>query len=342
MKKLIVLALTVIMVLSLVAPGVAMAEDVTTGVEVTQGGGSIPVIKCKWETPDHDPTKPYTQVNPPVSYMGTQEVCVWVVVTDVEDQGDVAQVVADIYHPEGPPDCGSLKYGNLELVKVDRLSVGLPEFQAAAAANLVHYASPFDYDEVLYELNENFAQVWMVCFDKSYHQPAGDYRVEVYAVDSHGNTSEPMVNTFEYVATNAIEVDFDSVTYPPVMISSHVWVGGDRDFSTPAKPTVRNIGNTCVNIWVEQDDMNFGTYGDGDYKVEYDARLGNDTGSNTVIYNPYEETMIPGILPLCNTEKLDFSIHVKFATPDTYTGSMTLWCTPVDFECCYDPCPSDG
>jgi hypothetical protein len=336
-KKLIVsVVLALSLVLSLGLP--VLAESVSTGVEVTQGGGNIPVIKCKWETPDHDPTQPYTQVNPPCTYQGTQEVCVWVVVTDVEDQGEVAQVVADIYHPDGPPECGSMKYGNLELVMVDRLSEGIPEFMSAAAGDLVHYASPFDYDEVLFELEEGVAQVWRGCFLEDYHQPAGDYSIDVYAVDSHANVSEVITNTFEYVATTAFEVDFTSVAYPTTMMSSHVWTLGDRTFGTADRPTVRNLGNTCINLWVEQDDMGFGSYDSGEYKVEYDARLGNDTGNNTVYYDPCEKVMIPDTLPLCNTQKLDFSIHVKFALPGTYGGTMTLSCSEVPFDCCYLPC----
>ncbi|HEY41280.1 MAG TPA: hypothetical protein G4O18_05415 [Dehalococcoidia bacterium] len=326
MKKFFGIVLAVVLVLALSAPAMA----VTTGVTVTQGGGNLPVVLCKWETPDDYPgaSSPGTQVDPPCTYMGEKEITIWAVVRDIEDNGNVAQVVADVYHPAGPPLYGSPKYHNLELVKVDRLTVGIPAFQAAAAASTVIYQSKspttYTYEEVLEYLVENQAQVWKVTFIIHYCQPAGDYKVEVFAVDTHSNISDPMVNTFLYVPTACVELDFESVTYPDALMSSHVWTLGDTDMTTPAAPTVRNVGNTNVYLEIKQDDMKFGQYDDGEYKVEFDARLGPDTGSNTRIYDPYCLTRLPNKLLLCHTMKMDFSIHIKFATAGKYDGVMQI------------------
>jgi hypothetical protein len=333
MKKFFGIVLAVVLVLALSAPAMA----VTTGVTVTQGGGNAPVVLCKWETPDEYPALG-TQVDPPATYLGEKQITIWAVVRDIEDNGNVAQVVADVYHPEGPPLYGSMKYGNLELVKVDRLSEGIPAFVAAGTYGTVVYQThnpedppvPYTYEEVLEWLNENQAQVWMVTFIIHYCQPAGDYRVVVYAVDQHSNISAPMTNTFLYVPTAAIELDFTSVTYPDALMSSHVWTLGDTNFGTSAAPTVRNIGNVNVRLDIKQNDMGFGQYITGEYKVEYDARLGPDTGSNTVIYDPNVKTRLPNKLLLCHTMKLDFSIHIKFATAGIYSGTMTI--TPVQAE----------
>jgi len=335
MKRLLAILLALVLIVGFSVP--AMAQDVTTGVTVTQGGGNIPVVKCKWETPDDgdpDHTTTGTQVNPPVTFNGTKTMTLYVVVTDVEDWGSVAQVVADIYHPSGEPENGSIKYDNLELSECT-WTAGMDAFEAAAEEDLVWYFDAFDYEEVWDELDQGDASVWAITFIMHYCQPAGDYLVQVMAVDTHGNSSTICSNYFTYVAICGVEIDFTSVTYPNVMISSMVVAQGDNIFSAgDGYPTIRNIGNTNAYVWILQDDMGFGTYSSGEYKVEYDARLGpkaDDDDSTNVVYDPYEDTMLPNALPLCNTKKLDFSIHVKMAVTGSYTGTMDVTCTIAPF-----------
>jgi hypothetical protein len=328
MKKIFAIAFALVLTLALAAPALA----VSTSVEVTQGGGNLPIVKCKWETPDDVPG-PGTQIYPPGVFEGTREVTIWVVVGDIEDAGVVPQVLADVYHPEGPPLCGSIKYDNYQLTMVDRLSEGIPEFEAAAAADIVTYQTDIPYEDVIFQLEEGVAQVYKVTIILHYCQPAGMYRVEVRATDTHGNTSDPMINWFEYIGVAAVELDFTTVTYPAVMISSHVWTLGDRTFGTSDRPTVRNVGNTDCALTIEQDDMGFGQYGDtGEWKVEYDARMGNDTGGNTIYYDPYCPGTLPDTLLMCHEDKLDFSIHVKAASTGSYTGTLTITPSVVAFE----------
>jgi len=330
MKKLWGVALAIVLTLALSLPALA----VDTGVTVTQGGGNAPVVKCKWETPDAIPGTYGTQVTPPCTYEGTKDVNIYVVVGDTEDNGVVLQVVADVYHPQTEPECGSRKFNNVELEMLG-VSEGIAAYESAVAGNLVYYQSGYDYAETHEELVENVARVWMCTIVLDYCQPAGLYRVEVLAVDQHQNVSAPMINEFLYIPTACIEIDFTSVSYPDALMSSHVWTLGDTTFGTASQPTVRNIGNTDVQIQVWQNDMGFGTYADGEPKVEFDARLGPDPdGTNRVVYNPGVTTTLPGILPLCETMKLDFSIHIKFATPGSYSGLMTLSAVVVPFECC--------
>jgi hypothetical protein len=335
MKKLIGIVVAMVMSLSIAAP--AMAVDVDTGVTVTQGGGNIPIVKCKWETPDDaDPshTTLGTQVMPSLQYQVNKPVTIWVVVTDIEDQGNVSQVVADVFHPAGPPENGSIKYHNVELSLAEKFGVGIPAFMDAEAQGLVHYGAGHDYASVLEQLNECFAEVWCATIDLHYHQPAGDYTVVVTAVDTQGNSSNPFTNMFNYFPMCGIETDFTSVSYPDVMISKHVWVPGDTNWGTAGAPTIRNIGNTNAFVDLWQDDMGFGQYASGEYKVEYDARMGpqvDPTDPTRVVYDPFVTTRLPNILPLCNTNKLDFSIHVKYATPGAYNGQMVISCGIAPF-----------
>ena len=133
---------------------------------------------------------------------------------------------------------------------------------------------------------------------------------------------------------------------------------------TSAFPTIQNWGNTPVDLYVWQDDMDFGQTS-GAWDVEFDARLGADGTIYT--YDPFENQdathkgNLFGALELCTLEKADFSIHVKKAVPgNDYFGTMCIlgyrtgnpvWITPSSFvgnapayvdQDLYDPNPSQA
>jgi hypothetical protein len=316
-KKLIAVILAVVLVVAIAVP--AFANGGTTDVTVTAGGGSPPIVKCKWETPDDGDTGSGTQVLPSGTYQVYKEVHFWAVVTDPEGVETVSHVFADVFHPAGPPENGSFKY-QLELLLVDQ-AAGLAAFEAAELADLITYNTGHTPETVLHQLEQGLARVYEGTQVLSYHQPAGDYLVKVKAYDYPGNPSTVLENHFTYVAVTAMEVDFTTVNYGTVQMSINKWVGGDTTFGTANLPTVRNIGNTNLKITVVQDDMGLGDTS-GEPNVMYDARL----GANGVhaIYAPEQEVTLEDVLPLCNTQKLDFSIHVKKADPGPYSGSITL------------------
>jgi len=286
------------------------------------------VVKCKWEQDlspcledgDCNHLTPGGQFLPPCEYQGKKTIQYWAVVTDEEDRGNVYTVYVDVYHPNG-----SFKY-EVIMTKQPK-ECAIEAFQDAYEAGLITFAEGYTYEEVLDELNECLAQVWMGEADLDYHQMAGDYRVEAYAIDTNNNRSAPLINTFLYVPCACCEFDFTTVNYGSVNVCTFKWIGGDNVFGTSDKPTVRNIGNVPCQIVVEQDDMGFGKDVSGNWNVEFGARLGWDGVS--VYYDPYEEVVLPDVLPNCNTQKLDFGIHVKKAGGgEQYTGKMWLGCWP--------------
>jgi hypothetical protein len=321
-KKLVAVILAVVLVVGMAVPALAQVTEV----QVTAGGGGPPVVKCKWETPDDGDTGPGTQVLPSGMYQIDKTVEFWAIVTDPEGVGTVASVYADVWHPLGPPECGSFKY-QLSMPKIDK-AVGITAFQDAYDAGLVTFGPGHDYDSVMHQLEQCLCDVFKGSQVLSYHQPAGDYLVKVKAYDNVGNPSDPLENTFTYVPTAGIELDFTEVNYGSVQVCSNKWIGGDLEFGTPAQ-TVRNVGNTAVQITVQQDDMGLGMTS-GEWNVEFDARLGAD-GVHAV-YDPEVEVTLVDVLPLCNTQKLDFSIHVKKGDPGTYTGTITIGCVEAPFE----------
>jgi hypothetical protein len=178
-------------------------------------------------------------------------------------------------------------------------------------------------DDVYDELNEELALLYYTTAEISYCQPGGNYYVGVTAFDVLGHQADYLYNSFWYIPTSAVEIDFTQVDYSPVHVGIDKVVGGDQDMTTPNKPTVRNIGNTPISLSIEQSDMQFGQTGTV-WNVHFDARMG--ANGIYVDYDPYEEADIPGTLPLCTLEKLDFSIHVdKAVSGYTYTGWMKIW-----------------
>jgi hypothetical protein len=110
MKKCLAVFIALILSIGLAVP--VTAQTVTTGVDVTGGTTTPPIIKCKWEqdlTPsleDGDPNHETSgaQFLPPLAFGATKVVQYWVVVTDPEGVSTVSQVSVDVYHPLGPPE----------------------------------------------------------------------------------------------------------------------------------------------------------------------------------------------------------------------------------------------
>ena len=318
-------------------------DEVGTEVTVSSGGGDVPIVKCKWEQDttvnleDGDPTHQISgsQFNPSCAYKVNKIIQYFAVVTDTEDQGHVGQVYVDVYHPVNSPEKGSFKYEvPFKMLPKDTAAsktLVINLFKAADAAGLIHYDPPHTYTTVLNQLDKCTADLWMGEAHLSYHQPAGNYMVDAIAIDQNGNPSATLANTFLYVPVACCEIDFDSLNYGNVSICKDKWIAGDTVFNDPvgAAPapnpaTIRNIGNTHANISIHETDMGFGQDVTGMWNVEFDARLGSNP-DNSVFFDPYQTVTLPNHLPYCNTDELDFSIHVKKGlSGTTYIGTKTI------------------
>jgi hypothetical protein len=300
---------------------------VSTNVTISTGGGHIPLVKCKferelnigsWESGDPAHAVPGTQILPNCSYQGFKRIRYYAVVTDEESNGDMKNVFARVYHPDG-----SFKYE----VNFNQLSQanGLTAFNDAVSRGLVIYNSTITEADARYELEKGTARVWAGEEDIHTCQDCGLYRVDVRAIDLSDNPSVILSNYFNFICCPCCEFDFANVTYGSVTISHNKWVSGDTIFGTSNLPTVRNIGNTDTKIVIQQDDMGFGQDSNGNWEVEFDARLGNN-GAEPV-YDPFETICLPDILPQCGVEELDFSIHVKKGIAgELHSGTMILGC----------------
>jgi len=292
---------------------------------------------------------PGSQFLPTCQYQVYEPIKYCVVVTDEENNGDVQQAWVDVYHPKNSWDNGSFKY-EVPLVKMDDKQASINLVTAAYNAGLITFNPRYNLTDVIFELNKSTAKVWCADGELYYEQPSGTYTVQAGASDWQSNPSNPLVNTFTYVPTTCFAVDNTAINFGSVQVSHMKVVAGDTIFAQgDGMMTVRNLGNTYMNVTVLQDDMGFGKDFNGMWNVEFDARAGHIV--NSTIYQPYGGqlggtptnpvyTTIPGTVPHSTDEELDFSIHLKKATKTgTFGGTMTLgsvivnWCDVPGSNC---------
>jgi hypothetical protein len=283
-----------------------------------------------------------------------QEVMVgyYAVVSDDNGIDDIKFVYADVWHPDGefkyqvvmePVGFNELgEYSDVEALslwdKVLACHEDLITINDAWATTLPSTTNATT--DIREELDQEEAYLYYGESPISYCQPGGWYSVGVTAFDTANHQSSYLYNRFWYIPVAAVDIDFNNVNYGSIEVGVRKQAGGDLDLTTTDHPTVRNIGNTRVELFVEQDDMDFGTDTDGIPNVHYEARMGGD--GTYVTYDPEIEVKIPGILDLCTLDKLDFRITTDKGTNGVeYTGTMLLkacihmnsyiWDTPADY-----------
>jgi hypothetical protein len=403
MKKVLAIVLALILSLALAVPVMATQLDVGTGVNITEGGGSPPIIKCKWEQdqsgvleegdPDHDEyvgdglgTTCNAQFLPSLEFEVDTAVEYWAIVTDPDDELQTDAIISvDVYHPMGPPEDGSFKY-QLPLEEVYKGLMydgegnvigyeegeGVDKFLDAWDAHLVTVGNdpsgyPYTLDDILYELDKCTARIYMVVGELEYHQPCGDYRVEIHAIDQHSNHATPLENCMTYVCMQAMRVDFTGLCYGDVTLCSEKMITGDTVFDDPpglapydVLATVHNIGNMPMKVKIKQDDMGFGYLGtsrttyqgptapeyglgkESTWNVVFDARVGSNP-ANHVYFDPCclntedlesctaVEVILPTVLMPCIPQEIDFSIHVNKGDVGIHGGNMVLECEEAEW-----------
>ena len=357
---------------------VGATTNVNTGLNRDLGSGFEPIIKAKWEMDgpyanlggDDASTAAGAQFNAPGVWGANKTISFCAVVTDPDGIDDINAVYADFYypsdrafHPEsstypdqvnggtnalpdyGESGCGFQVGDEIALHKLTKTQ-GLELFCNQVKngnSNLPTFYGSYEYNEIGDgdgELQKETAYVY--CGDRNiiWEDPAGLYRVKVFALDNAGLFSDDAINTFEYLPLTSFQVDFASVSYGNVKLGVHKVISGDLTFDLlllSDKPTVRNLGNTRLQMSVWQDDMGFGTT-DGLPNVRYDGRLGNNE-ADWKNYNPSTTTWLQDLLDLSQVEELDFSILVKkFPSSEiNWDGVMTLGARFANFRQCEPP-----
>lgn len=376
MKK--IIALTTIFALSFAVVVPTLAVSVNTGLDRGAGGGTAPIIKAKWEMKTgtqgvDDSTNAGAQFLAPGVWDSSMYYTVCAVATDPNGAADIDGVYADIYYPSGKAihdkvpstdfhrdtaggtndkgvgGCSAFIEENtlIKMSKADGYNLFCNSIKNSNS-NLPTFASPYTYSEICNpdgELMKEEAFVYCDTKTLKWEDPAGSYKVEVFAQDKAGNNSTKLVNNYEYLPLTSFAKDFTGVSYGQVLLGIDKKISGDLNFEVSgvsANPTIRNLGNTRLYMKVAQDDMGLGQ-SSGVWNVQYDARVGNHEADWT-IYSPFgykgtspgTYTQLEDILDLSETEEMDFSILVK-KWPDTltnYSGNMWLDAAYAPFRIC--------
>ncbi len=185
----------------------------------------------------------------------------------------------------------------------------------------------YDYSELCAaggELNRETSFIFCGNIDLAYDDPSGDYRVAITAGGLNG-ASIMADSAFKYLDFTNFETDFNAVFYGAVKLNELATVNGDTDWGSSTLPTIRNTGNTRLQVWVEQNDMGLGQTA-GAWNVRYRTRVGA-TAAFTGYY-PKAITPLAGPLDLGRLAPMDFSIEVlKFpplAADVNYDGILSL------------------
>ncbi len=359
MKKLYSVCTTLALVAMVFSPAMAGANGITTGLTQDTTGGATPIVKAKWEAngDSSNPLDYYTddstaagaQFNPSGIKDENKTIALCSIVTDPDGLSDITNapgaVYGDVFYPTGvslgssheelPTQSGLGCGGLMQEDQLSKLSKadGLQLFCNNVRSNnnnLPTFNTGYDYNEICAtdgELQKETAAVYCTTKDISYEDPSGDYAVWAVAQDKVGLQGK-LINSFTYLPLTAFETDFTSILYGAVRLATHKIISGDLTWGSPLA-TVRNIGNTRLQMNVMQDDMGFGQTG-GVYNVKYDARVGS--AAAFADYWPNALTALQDTLDLSEMDEMDFSINVTKFPPThvgSYTGNMTLGAVPA-------------
>ena len=187
----------------------------------------------------------------------------------------------------------------------------------------------------------------------TWEDPAGLYTVDVFAYDKNDDRSNILSNQFEYLPQVGFAVDYTDVNYGNLAIGQGKRIYGNKFFKISSDdsilPTIKNLGNTRIQIGIAQDDMGLGRLeDDSNWRVKFDARIG-DLENDWAIYRPFgvkgttpnSNDFVPLLekLDLSEIEEMDFSILVNEKWPGneaSYNGGMWLTAHQVVPQLCTD------
>lgn len=313
-----------------VTPG--SPSTLTGNATIGEGAGATPEVKYSWVLPDDSPaTGTQLEIVPSGE---RNDIYACIVVSDADSRDSIEDVFVDVYHPDG-----SFKY-QVHAVKLDPTSTSGAVViedckQQALNAGLI---TSQDFDDIDYNIfNQPNWYMYKVYLPMYYHQPSGIYETLAYATDSTSRISVPLNGSFEWVAGTYLELDFSKVDFGTIQPGYWKVLNGDIDMTTPLAPTLKNEGNTEIKVGV----MFSPFVGQGALPnkeiTRFDAQL-RSLGTQNYLQIPGEHLEFDANqrvdftypISLCRQEKIDFSIHAPVGTvPDDYSGSVTLYATPV-------------
>ncbi len=325
------------------------AAEVGTSFDLNLTGNEQPVVQAIWQmnqaTSSNDQGQDDSladgaQFTPSGQYQVDKPIEVCAVVSDPDGLADLASVSSQIYYPKdiylGPnrqssqPGCGQPKEEWFNMAALEP-SQGLDLFcqqLKSKNANLPSFKTGYDFITLCGpsgDLTKETSKVFCGQASLSYQDPAGDYRVKTVALDQK-NEAGVLENSFKYLELVAFEIDFDNIEYGSMRLNTLKVLSGNETFlANDHAPTLRNIGNTRLEINIKQNDMGLGQSETG-WNLTYQARVGQ--GASFVNYWPETWTTLANLMNLGQTSQLDLAVEVlKFpevATSGHYAGKLSL------------------
>ena len=299
----------------------------STGPSGGAGAPDAPIIHYSWVWKDEDRPLPGTQINcMPSGYHEWLKIII--VLSDPNGLGDIEDVKAQVIYPEDIwPWCGCPKFKvSAEPLCSDNDCV-VNFSQKAKEAGLI---TGEEYDKIIYNtLDQPNWTMYVAFFEMWYCEPAGYYDVLVWGVDNAFQIGEVYSIAedlsgsggfgFEFVECLTLEYDFTALHYGNIRPSVTQYIQGDKDLSTPQYPTVKNEGNVPIHIRIKSSPlvMNNTQYEIDEFDYKFKGEIATYPADTWVDIGP--------TLCVCNTEKLDLSIHAREGLPQGhYSGTFYM------------------
>ena len=156
-----------------------------------------------------------------------------------------------------------------------------------------------------------------------FYDSPGEYNTTVTAGDASANTTVSLV--FEYLSMTAVSLDSMSLQFTGAIIGGTAEITGDFALSTTDSPTVRNIGNTPLDIGLYGTDLVDGIKNISldNLKYSFDNDFGSDlagtVGKNMILQNIGLSNSADSVI------SLGFQLFIPTTTTNgNYTGSVTV------------------
>jgi hypothetical protein len=335
------------------------AAEVGTGMDLNFSDNERPVVQAAWQMNQatssgsqgkDDSLADGAQFMPSGQYQVDKQIEICAVASDPDGLADLASVSAQIYYPEdiylGPnrtssqPGCGQPKEEWFLMTALET-SQGLDLFCQEIRndnANLASFKIGYDFDALCGpagDLAKETAKVFCGQNRLAYQDPAGEYRVKVAALDQKQEAGI-MENSFKYLELVAFEIDFNSIDYCSMKLNTpKVLTGNETFLDNDGRPTLRNIGNTRLDIEIKQNDMGLGQSETG-WNLTYQARVGQDASFTN--YWPEVWATLAGSMNLGQTSQLDLAIEVlkfpEIMAGEHYAGKLSLNATAAPHLFC--------
>ena len=156
-----------------------------------------------------------------------------------------------------------------------------------------------------------------------FYETAGEYNVTVRTRDSGANNTHSAL--FEYLSMAAISIDAGSLQFTQVKLGETTSILGDFALSTLDAPSIKNTGNSVLDIGLYGTDM---LSGQNEINVE-NLKYSFDNDFGSVLSGTLGETIQTTDLNLVNdaesVTRMGFQLFVPPATQNgNYTGNVTI------------------